>query len=170
MTKTTLFSALAVVLILGGLAWYSQGAKNPTPATGADNSVVTGEESLTVSEKSYDFGVISMKAGVVSRDFVVTNNSAKAINLNQVYTSCMCTTATLITKQGEVGPFGMPGHGLSAPAVKVALAPGEELTVRAAFDPAAHGPAGVGKIDRVITLSGPDFSPLELGISATVKP
>ena len=170
MTKTTLFSALAVVLILGGLAGFSQAAKNPSPAARTNNSVVAGGEGLTVSETSYDFGVISMKAGVVSRDFIVTNNSAKTVNLNQVYTSCMCTTATLITKQGELGPFGMPGHGLSAPAVKVAFAPGEELTVRAAFDPAAHGPAGVGKIDRVVTLSGPDFSPLELGISATVKP
>ena len=165
MTKTTLFSALVVILILGGLAWISN-----SKGVVVDNNLTASTGSLTVNEKSYDFGPVSMKAGVVSRDFVVKNSSDKTVNLNQVYTSCMCTTATLITKQGEVGPFGMPGHGLSAPAVKVALAPGEELTVRAAFDPAAHGPAGVGKIDRVITLSGPDFSPLTLGISALVRP
>jgi hypothetical protein len=82
----------------------------------------------------------------------------------------MCTTATLTTSSGRLyGPFGMPGHGF-VPPTNAPLSPGQEASVRIVFDPAAHGPAGVGRVERVVTLEAPNARPLELRFVALVKP
>ena len=67
----------------------------------------------------------------------------------------MCTEATLVTSTGKRGPFGMPGHA-PIPAISERLAPGEMAEVDVVFDPAAHGPAGIGRIERNVTVqNGP---------------
>ena len=110
-----------------------------------------------------------MKAGVVSHDFVFTNNSAEPLTITQIYTSCMCTTAIIKSNQGAVGPFSMPGHGLTRPA-NIVLAAAETATIKVTFDPAAHGPAGVGSINRTVTLEGEAGKLLDLTFSAVVTP
>jgi hypothetical protein len=81
----------------------------------------------------------------------------------------MCTTATLVTPSGRRGPFGMPGH-TPIPSIRERLAPGEMAQVEVVFDPAAHGPAGVGRIDRTVTLQNDAGAPLELAFTAMVTP
>ena len=89
--------------------------------------------------------------------------------INKMYTSCMCTTATLIINGKIFGPYGMQGHGF-IPKINEALAPGEEAQIEAIFDPAAHGPAGVGPIERLIYIESSNAPTLELTISAVVTP
>lgn len=80
----------------------------------------------------------------------------------------MCTTATLTTTQGAVGPFGMPGHA-TIPTISQTITPNEEASVEAIFDPAAHGPQGVGKVRRTIYIEmDAQKEPLELIFEATV--
>jgi hypothetical protein len=81
----------------------------------------------------------------------------------------MCTTATLITLAGKKGPFGMPGHA-PIPSITEIMAPEGRAQVEIVFDPKAHGPAGVGRIERVITLENNTGKPLELGFVAMVTP
>lgn len=102
-------------------------------------------------EPAFDFGTISMAAGNVSHSFRIKNSGADAVAINKIYTSCMCTSASLIVGDLKLGPFGMAGHGF-IPKINRALAPGEEASLEIVFDPAAHGPAGVGTIQRVIYL------------------
>ena len=45
----------------------------------------------------------------------------------------------------------MPGHGATSEVDRL-VAPGEEVTVQAVYDPNAHGPDGVGRADRVISV------------------
>lgn len=81
----------------------------------------------------------------------------------------MCTTATLMMGGKQFGPYGMPGHGF-IPKINETMDAGEEATVEVVFDPAAHGPAGVGRIERGITIENNAGRPLELGFTALVTP
>ncbi len=110
---------------------------------------------LQASESSYDFGSISMAQGKVTKVFSFKNNTSEAIKAKKLYTSCMCTKATLIKTDQTLGPFGMPAHGF-IPEINVNIEPGEEAKIETVFDPAAHGPAGVGPIAREVILETSD--------------
>lgn len=117
----------------------------------------------------FNFGDISMGNGKVSHRFELVNDGAKPIAISKIYTSCMCTSAMIITDGGQEGPFGMPGHGFM-PRVNTILAPSEKAIVEVVFDPAAHGPAGVGKIERSIYVETDDSERFVFSISAVVTP
>ena len=67
----------------------------------------------------------------------------------------------------EMGPYGMPGHGNRS--VGAVIRPGEIITVRVIFDPMAHSPAGIGKIERVVMLYS-SRGPITMQFQAEVAP
>ena len=81
----------------------------------------------------------------------------------------MCTTAWFMKGETQKGPFGMAGHGY-VPPTNESLEPGTEAVIKVVFDPAAHGPAGVGKIERVVYVEGTDSMLAELNFTANVIP
>lgn len=138
----------------------------PVPAP----AVVSGNTGALVAEAAtYDFGAVPLSGGLVRTAYAVRNTGAEPLTINDVWTSCMCTTA-IMRRGGEIwGPFGMPGHGPRR-GVSLTLAPGEETEVEVVFDPAAHGPAGVGPVMRAVFLDSTAGDPLELAFTATVTP
>lgn len=170
MKPNLLFTLLGVVLVLILLfAWgYANRADAPT-VSGSAGGAVAG--ALASSETFYDFGTISMKDGNVTKEFTITNGSDTETTLRTLITSCMCTTAFIVGDDGTAkGPYGMPGHGASVPPANETIAAGEDRIIRVVFDPNAHGPAGVGRIDRVITMTDSSGGTLELRIVANVTP
>ena len=81
----------------------------------------------------------------------------------------MCTTSVLQNGEKKFGPYGMPGHGF-IPKMNAVVDSGEEVLVDVTFDPAAHGPAGVGTIQRVVILENSAGENMEFQISANVTP
>lgn len=63
----------------------------------------------------------------------------------------------------------MPGHGM-IPEINEALQPDEKTEVEVVFDPAAHGPAGIGKIERTVYIENSPNQVLMLNFSAFVTP
>lgn len=118
---------------------------------------------------TFEFGPISMAAGNVATTYLIRNSGEAPLNLNRIYTSCMCTSATLALPSGRQGPFGMPGHG-GATVLSAQLAPGQTAALEVVFDPAAHGPAGLGRVERTVTVESKEAAPLELRFVALVKP
>lgn len=176
MNKITVISIVIAVIMLGGIVWIAR----PDSQTGNTVSLPSSSNlngTLEAEETNFDFGAISMAAGKISHSFKIKNTGNEPVNVESMYTSCMCTTAAFMmngpsTDSGQArqfGPYGMPGHGF-IPKINEALGAGEEAIVEVVFDPAAHGPAGVGKIERVVYLENDAGSPLELGIQATVTP
>lgn len=138
------------------------------------NSASVGQNSeipprLAAEEINFDFGEISMAAGRVIHNFKIKNHSAEAIKLSNITTSCMCTEAFLLYQGERHGPFGMPGHGGPTHEMNETLAGGDTATMEIVFDPAAHGPAGIGPITRQVKLETSDGY-LEFNVSALVKP
>lgn len=171
MNSKTVFSVIIILIVVAGLFIWGFPAGQRDGGLPQNTTAVKNRTSgLAASEKLYDFGVISMKNGDVSKEFAITNIAASDITISRVVTSCMCTSAFIVLPDGDLrGPFGMPGHGAVPPANEIIKA-GESRTVRVVFDPNAHGPAGVGRIDRFVTLTDSSGGSLELEIKATVTP
>lgn len=118
-------------------------------------------EAITVNN-SHDWGTISMKDGKVEAIFEVKNDGSETLKLYDVITSCTCTTAQLILGDNKSPLFGMHSkfdYVLEIPS-------GETAQVKAVFDPAFHGPTGVGQISRQITVKTNDASRPQLTFNA----
>ena len=165
MNKNIVVTGALIVLAAVGFIWW--GSANNAPAH--SQADVDTKSVLAASELTYDFGLISMKNGNVDHVFKVANPTDKDIMIDRVSTSCMCTTAYLVEGAKQTGPFGMPGMGTSSKANKLIKAGGTTY-VYVVYDPNAHGPAGVGPMERVIHLTEADGSVLELEIKGLVKP
>lgn len=154
----------AIVLLFLVLVWVSR------PAAPSGNAATSGPPGvLEVNERFYDFGTISMAKGKVTRTFRLRNTGGTPITIRRMSTSCMCTSATLIVGDRRRGPYGMPGHGY-IPRIDQEIEAESEASVDVTFDPAAHGPAGVGPIQRVVTIETVDGPELQLEIKAVVTP
>ena len=124
MNKKTILSAVAVVVLLGGLFWLGSITSSQKPATPVD-VVGTASESkgpLLADVSAFDFGSISMAKGNVSNIVKIKNVSAEPITINKVYTSCMCTSASVMKLGKSYGTFGMPGHG-GSPSMNLMMQP-----------------------------------------------
>ncbi|KKW45943.1 MAG: hypothetical protein A3A43_00270 [Candidatus Liptonbacteria bacterium RIFCSPLOWO2_01_FULL_56_20] len=147
---------LTSILILGGavLAGFFLLSRKGDVSPASESAILLGTTVGSFAETLplFDFGSVSMGKGMVRHDFALTNNTVSDIAVERAETSCMCTEAILALPDGkELGPFGMPGHGL-LPRINAVVRPGETLTVRVVFDPAAHGPSGIGLVERQVLL------------------
>jgi hypothetical protein len=166
MNKSNIIGFTVAALVLAGIIWVVQSDKPDNTNTA---SVTSGGGLLVAEETDFDFGSVSMAAGKVKHLFKIKNASAFSVMVGKMYTSCMCTTATLEIKGEKFGPFGMPGHGF-IPKINQTINPNEEAGVEIVFDPAAHGPAGVGRIQRIVTIEQDGQRSIELGFTAIVTP
>lgn len=165
MNKNIIIGIVAGLIVFAGIVWVARPNGNNTGAAVQPSS----NGVLEVEEQSFDFGTISMAAGKVTHRFAVKNIGADPVNINKMYTSCMCTVSVLQKGDKKFGPYGMPGHGF-IPKMNATVEPGEEVFVDVTFDPAAHGPAGVGVVERAVILENNAGENVELLISANVKP
>ncbi|MEK7464727.1 MAG: DUF1573 domain-containing protein [Patescibacteria group bacterium] len=163
MKKTFIIGTITVLGLTGLILWGRSGQTIKT------SQYLGTISALTTPETLYDFGTISMKNGLVNHVFKVTNSSDKDIYIKKISTSCMCTSAYVVSAKGAKGPFGMEGMGYLPPANETIRA-GESLDVKVVYDPNAHGPAGVGFIDRLVYLADASGKTLQLEIKAVVTP
>lgn len=165
--KKNIIAFVVILVGLFGLMWWGKPTQTsvPTPTSNTE-----AKNALTTAEKLYDFGTISMANGKVDKMFKVTNPTDKDINIESVVTSCMCTVAYIESANGEKGPFGMPGHGGPVAKANEIIKAGESREIRVVYDPNAHGPAGIGPVDRFIYLTESSGGTLELEIKAVVTP
>lgn len=170
MKPKTILIILFVILVIGGLLVLSY-LKNGNTAASVQGVQSRGAKSALIAPSAfYDFGTISMKNGEVSYDFTFTNPTDTDIVIRGVQTSCMCTSALLVEPSGSTkGPFGMPGMG-DITTTNETIKAGESRTLRVIYDPNAHGPAGVGVINRFVTVTDSTGANLQYEIKAIVTP
>jgi len=157
--KTIAIFGLATVLILGGGVWLVM--RNQPVQIASNQGAVLG-----VGEQAFDWGTIQLNGGEVTRSFEIENKGDSQLQIANLKTSCMCTKARLVV-ESEAGPwFAM--HSQSQWIGKVP--PGKKAQVEVVFDPAFHGPSGVGAISRTVTMqtNDPNRSSLEFRLSANV--
>lgn len=118
---------------------------------------------INLSDTTHDWGIIDYDKGVVSKSFTIKNDGTEALQLFNVKTSCLCTTAQLITADATSPKFGMHEESSSVFEVK----PSETAQLLVEFDPTFHGPSGVGPMTRIITVETNDVSRKELSFELT---
>lgn len=154
--------ALTLILILGFALWQS----GRQPEEVFSNQAISG---LEVTPPSYELGNVPIKGGIVTKDYEVKNTTDKVLKLKKITTSCMCTTASFQVGSKETRFFGMEMVGDKNPPVNIEVAPGQTGKVQVRFDPAAHGPEGVGPFDRIVWLAFSDPAGVtELKFNGTV--
>lgn len=163
-TKVIIGIFVAIIAVVGGLIWLGQPAGNQN---GSQANLTAGL--LKSNETDFDFGTISMANGKVSHEFEVTNSSSQPVNIKKIYSSCMCTAANFKFKEKTYGPFGMEGMG-GLNYTNITIDPGDSGTVEVIYDPNAHGPAGVGPVDRLVYVEDKNGGQLILEIKAVVTP
>jgi hypothetical protein len=150
---------LTLVLVFGGVFLVTKTSQVATLAQ--DQNV-----NVTIDKLSHDWGQIGINDGKVRAEFALTNSGSASLKLANVSTSCMCTTAQ-VEIDGRKSPyFGM--HQKSSWSGEVA--PGGVAKLVVEFDPAFHGPEGIGQITREITVetNDPDQKQLAFTTSAVV--
>lgn len=148
MNKKLLVGFILSILALGaGTVWLAGGASPKPSVLGTSGRVKT-----TVPETSFDWGNISYSGGKATKIFVIKNEGTDILKLQSVKTSCTCTQAQVTTEQGKSPYFSM--HGTSGWVGEVG--PGKEAQLEVIFDPAFHGPSGVGPITRQVTVETND--------------
>ncbi|HXV27273.1 MAG TPA: DUF1573 domain-containing protein [Candidatus Paceibacterota bacterium] len=164
--KTILFVLIGTLAAAGILAWAARPGGTPLATPMSD---IAAPGPLEPSETSFDFGTISMAAGTVRHRIAVTNTGASSVTLGKTYTSCMCTSVSLDHAGRKYGPYGMLGHGF-IPRVNASVAPQDTASLIITFDPAAHGPSGVGPIQRTVTMENDAGTPVVVSFTANVTP
>lgn len=162
--KKTIIIGIGLVLGLAGLMMWGRNSQTAEVSQGSG-----AISSLSASEKLYDFGTISMKDRLVNHVFRVTNSSDEDVYVKKVSTSCMCTSAYIEGANGKKGPFSMEGMGY-LPLANETIKAGESLDIKVVYDPNAHGPAGVGAINRFVYLTDASGGTFQLEIKAVVTP
>jgi hypothetical protein len=162
--KNTVWSFIGIVVVV--ILLFAAGRFASAPGSSGENSAAAA---LSSDSNTYDFGEISMSRGTVSKSFTLSNSTAAPVRISKIFTSCMCTTAILKTPSGERGPFGMPGHG-TVPAISEDIPSGGSRELVVTFDPAAHGPAGIGRIERTVSVIEGGGGAVEFTIRAAVTP
>ena len=125
------------------------------------------EKALFFTDHAYfDWGNIDYGGGDAKHTFEIKNEGQATLKLANIKTSCMCTTAKIITKSGTSPIIKM--HEVSD--WKGVLGPGETGKLEVDFDPAFHGPTGTGPVERIVSVetSDPSKSYIEFNLKGVV--
>lgn len=103
--------------------------------------------SIRIQPSEYEFGVIRKEGGIVETTFSLSNEGNKEVRIEEVSTSCGCTTARLPKK---------------------IIPPGEAVIMEVAFDPNFHKEPE-GRFSRTIFLQTSEGIELETKIYVQIK-
>ena len=118
---------------------------------------------IEITPSSYDFGTVSQAEGVVSTLMTIKNNGIKDLILNNIDTSCGCTSASVIS-DGQEGPrFSMVGHGTNPKDWKQVISSGESVQLKVYYDPNVHQDLR-GKVVRTVNIYSNDLRSPKKGI------
>lgn len=146
---------LITLLILGGGVYILSSTTNSPQIISSQNA------KIEVDQKTYDWGQIAYGGGDVSKKFIIKNTGTDILKLTNIKTSCACTKAQ-VSIDGKVSPY-FSMHTQSGWVGELASGKSASLTV--IFDPAFHGPTGVGPIERLISVETNDIANPKLEFS-----
>lgn len=151
-------SYIIIMVIIGTVLLIGGGVVLAGKLDQAPQVSENGQARVFLGETSHSWGDVPINGGNVEATFAITNEGTASLELYNVNTSCMCTTAQL-----EVGGKTSPEFGMHTKSNYVMEVPaGETASLKVVFDPAFHGPQGKGAITRQIKLKTNDESHSDL--------
>lgn len=144
--KLVILTIVSTVLILFGGMFFIFSTQTP------QISASLNAKAYTIDPTSADWGQIPMDKGVVKKVFRIKNTGTDTLKLFNIKTSCHCTKAVIDIGSDESPEFGMDSYS----SWTGGIAPGKEGKLTVIFDPAYHGPQGVGPINRFVSVETND--------------
>ena len=149
---------LTLAILVGGVAVVGR--------TSSQSSISASPEvNVEIPEVFHEWGTIPIDGPVVEKTFTIRNSGSDILKLSNVQTSCMCTEAQVTIGNEQSPYFGM--HGQSSWVGEVP--PAQEALLRVTFDPAYHGPTGVGQITRLVSLTTNDSDQPKIEFTLTAN-
>ncbi len=146
--------AIGGLALVGGWGIYALTSAF-TPKTDTSVAATEGAPLLNIAPETVDLGTIDASKGLVTTYYTVENRGAGDLVINEMETSCGCTSAVLIVN-GKEGPrFGMRGHGNWPTGWSARLRPSEKAELKVIYDPNAHG-FYEGPVERLVILYSND--------------
>ncbi len=159
------------IFLLGAMIFF--GLRNARPASDAVGA--TQDAVVQIEPEMLDMGTVRQSEGIAERSFTIENKGAAPLRISSLQTSCMCTSVQLVVGEEKSQRFGMAGHGGSSAAPRswsMEIPPGTQGELKVFYDPNAHGPSGVGPVERIITFNTNDIAHqnVEVRIRGIVTP
>ncbi len=112
---------------------------------------------IIIEPSIYDFGDVSQAKGLTSTILTIRNDGNADLIIDNMDSSCMCTSASVIYNGKEGPKFNMAMHG-NPQGWSVTIPPGDEAQLKIYYDPNVHGDLR-GPVTRTIKVFSND--PLE---------
>lgn len=153
---------LVGILIIGGIALALINS-----LSGSNQEGNQGTPKIEINPQEHDAGTVSMAEGLVKHTYEIKNTGDGDLKIDDILTSCMCTTAILKVGNKESPKFGMHNNPTFW---SQKIVPGETGQLEVTFDPAFHGPQGTGQIVRAVYLetNDPQDKRVEIKLIANV--
>lgn len=151
--KYLIIFIIVFIVLIGGFAVL---VSNKDAQETKISSIKLDSKTVEVTPNNDDWGLIPIGGGIVEKTYEVKNLTTGTLNLKRIVTSCMCTKASFEVGENKSAFFGMEMSGDKNASINISVGPNQIATLRVRFDPAAHGPQGVGPFDRVISLTFSD--------------
>lgn len=155
--KLIILTVISTIVIMGGGVVFISSSQAPQ-VTASQNA-----KAYTISPTSADWGQIPMDKGNVTKEFSLKNTGTDTLKLFNIKTSCHCTKAHVTVGSNESPDFGMDSYSSWTGEVP----PGKEAKLTVIFDPAYHGPSGVGPINRFVSVETNDKTNPKLTFTVT---
>jgi hypothetical protein len=111
---------------------------------------------IAVTPEVYDIGEVSVAGGEVTITIMVKNEGQSDLVIDNIETSCMCTTTILAIKDDMSPLYGMNmNDGKHPTGWSGTIHPGEEAVLHVKYDPSMHGDFR-GPLTRTITIYSND--------------
>lgn len=146
-----------IILLFGGIFFLTKTTNTPQIKTSVNAKAYVADPT------SFDWGPIPMNKGNVTKVFTIKNTGTDMLKLYNIKTSCHCTKAYATISGTDSPSFGM--DSLSAWTGEVPAGIEAKLTV--VFDPAYHGPSGMGAVNRFVSIETNDPANSKLTFTLT---
>lgn len=110
-----------------------------------------GDPAFEIPIKTINLGDVSLAGGIVATTFEIINTGGGPLIINDMETSCGCTSASIIYDEVEGPLFNMRDHDTNPKDWLVEIAPGDTARLKVYYNPAVH-PDLRGPTTRIITL------------------
>lgn len=121
---------------------------------------------LEITPSKYNFGAVSQAKGTVSTIMTVSNKGIEDLVINNMATSCGCTSASFINDGTEGPRFGMASHGTNPKDYELRIPSGDSVKLKVYYNPNVHREMRGYVARSVYIYSNDPRSPKEVKISA----
>lgn len=145
--KKSLVIFFSILILGGGITFLV--IKSPAQSLPSNQG---GSPKIEIIPQEYDLGNVSIKDGLIKKTFEIKNIGSGDLKISDIWTSCHCTTAILKVGSKESPKFDMEHSSFWSQNIS----PGQTAYLEVIFDPAFHGPLGIGSAVRIVYLSTND--------------